>query len=144
MENLPREGRSGTGTYPNPTPTVGPTIENWKVHESPLSTHHAPQAPDISGEVETGRAHEPEGAGTPLTEKADHAAEPPPEEKNTGQPDNEHSNLPQSIATFLHHSRGRFEEITSLLGELSGTLLTMEININWLGLEPQCTEIYQP
>ena len=54
-----------------------------------------------------------------------------------GQPDNEHSNLPQSITTFLHLSRGRFEEITSLLSELSGTPLTMEITINWLGLELQ-------
>jgi len=141
MENLPREGRSGTGAYPNPTPTVGPTNENWKAPEILLSTHYAPQAPDIWGEVETGRANEPEGAGTPLTEKADHAAEPPPEEKGTGQPDNVHSNLPQSITTFLHLSRGRIEEITSLLSELSGTPLTMEITINWLGLEPQCTEI---
>jgi len=74
-------------------------------------------------------------------EKADHKEVPLPEEKGTGQPDNEHSNLPQSITTFLHLSRGRIEELTSLLSELSGTPLTMEITINWLGLKPQCTEI---
>ena len=52
----------------------------------------------------------------------------------------EYSNLPQSISTFLHLSRGRIDELTSLLSELSGTPLTMEITINWLGLEPQGTE----
>ena len=77
---------------------------------------------------------------TPLTEKADRTEEPLPAGKGTGQPDNEHSNLPQSISTFLHLSRGRIEELTSLLSELSGTLLTIEITIHWLGLEPQGTE----
>ena len=66
MENLPREGRPGTGAYPNPTPTEGPTTENWKAPEILLSNHHAPQALDIRGEVETGGAIEPEGVGTPL------------------------------------------------------------------------------
>ena len=41
MENLPREGRTGTGEYPNPTPTVGHTIENWKAPEILLSNHYA-------------------------------------------------------------------------------------------------------
>ena len=87
-----------------------------------------------------GGATEPEGTDTLLTEQADRTEEPLPEEKGTGQPDNEQSNLPQSISTFLHLSRGRIEELTSLLSELSGTPLTMEITINWLGLEPQGTE----
>jgi len=72
MENLPREGRPGTGAYPNPTPTKGLIIENWKAPEILLSNHYAPQALDITGEVETGGTIEPEVAGTPLTEKADH------------------------------------------------------------------------
>jgi len=126
MENLPREGRPGTGAYPNPTPTEGPTIENWKAPEILLSNHYAPQALEFRGEVEIGGAIEPEGVDTPLTEKADRTEEPLPEEKGTGQPDNEHSNLLQSISTFLHLSRGRIEELTSLLSELSGTQLTME------------------
>jgi len=94
MENFPREGRPGTGAYPNPTHTEGPTIENWKAPEILLSNHHAPQALDIRGEVETGGAIKPEGVDTLLTEKADHTEEPLPEEKGTRQPDNEHSNLP--------------------------------------------------
>jgi len=85
MENLPREGRPGTGAYPNPTPTEGPTIENWKAPEILLSNHYAPQALDIRWEVEIGGAIEPEGVDTPLTEKADRTEEPLPEEKGTGQ-----------------------------------------------------------
>ena len=46
-------------------------------------------------------------------------------------------NLPQSLSTFLHLSRGRIEDLTSLLSELSGTPLTMEITTKWLSLEPQ-------
>ena len=130
MENLPREERLGTGAHPNPTPTERPTIENLRAPEILLSNHYAPQALDIRGEVEIGGAIEPEGVDTPLTEKADRTEEPLPEEKGTGQPDNEHSNLPQSISTFLHLSQGRIEEQTSLLSELSGTPLTMEITTN--------------
>ena len=141
MEHLPHEGRLGTGAHLKPTPTEGPTIDNPKKPEILLSNHYAPQALDIRGEVEIGGAIEPEGVDTPLNEKAGCTEEPLPEEKGTGQPDNEHSNLPQSISTFLHLSRGRIEELTSFLSELSGTPLTMEITINWLGLEPQCTEI---
>jgi len=141
MEDLPREGRPGAGAHSNPTHTEGPTIENWKAPAILLSNHYAPQALDIRGEVETGGTTEPEGVSAPLTEKADHQEIQLLEEKGTGQPDNEHSNLPQSISAFLHLSRGRIEELTSLLSELSGTPLTMEITINWLGLEPQCTEI---
>jgi len=140
MEHLPHQGRLGTGVHLNPTPTEGPTIENSKTPEILHSTHYAPQAPESRGKVVTGGATEPEETDTPLTEQADRTEEPLQEEKGKGQPENELSNLPQSISTFLHLSRGRIEELTSLLSELSGTPLTTEITTNWLGLEPQGTE----
>jgi hypothetical protein len=141
QENLPCKGRPVVGANPNPTHTEGPTIENWKAPDTLLSNRYAPQALETRGEGEAGGSTEPDGVSAPPTEKADHKEVPLPEDKGTGQPDNEHSNLPQSILAFLHLSRGRIEELTSLLSELSGTPLTMEMTINWLGLEPQCTEI---
>jgi len=140
-ENLPCKGRPVVGTNPNPTHKEGPTIENWKAPDTLLSNRYAPQALETRGEGEAGGSTEPDGVSAPPTEKADHKEVPLPEDKGTGQPDNEHSNLPQSILAFLHLSRGRIEELKSLLSELSGTPLTMEMTINWLGLEPQCTEI---
>ena len=76
---------------------------------------------------------------TPPTEQTDCTEDPPQDEKGAGQRGNELNNLPQSISTFLHLSRGRIEDLTSLLSELSGTPLTTEITTNWLGLEPQGT-----
>ena len=70
-----------------------------------------------------------------------HVEKPPPEDRGPGQPENEHSNLPQSISVFFHLSQGRIEELTSLLSELSGTPLTMKMTSKWLGLEPQSKEI---
>jgi len=83
MEDLPHEGRIGTGAHLNPTPTEGPTIENSKTPEILLSNHYAPQAPETRGKVVIGGATEPEGTDTPLTEQADRTEEPLPEEKGT-------------------------------------------------------------
>jgi len=74
------------------------------------------------------------------SEKADHR-QIPLEEKGLGQSENEQTNLPQSISAFLHLSQGQIEELTSLLSELSGTPLTMEMTCIWLGLKSQRKEI---
>jgi len=50
-------------------------------------------------------------------------------------------NLLQSISVFFHLSQGRIEELTSLLSEMSGTPITMQMTLKWLGLEPQMKEI---
>jgi hypothetical protein len=128
-EKLPCEGRPVVGANPNPTHKEGPTIENWKAPDILLSNRYAPQALETRGEGEAGGSTEPDGVSAPPTEKVDHKEVPLPEDKGTGQPDNEHCNLPQSISAFLHLSRGRIEELTSLLSELSGTPLTMEMTI---------------
>jgi len=139
-EHLPHQRWLGTGVHLNPTPTEGPTIENPKTPAILHSTHHAPQALESRGKAVTGGATEPVETDTPHTEQADRTEEPLQEEKGTAQQYNELSNLPQSISTFLHLSRGQTEELTSLLSELPGTPLTMEITTNWLGLELQGTE----
>jgi len=83
-----------------------------------------------------GGAAELDGANVP----ADHR-QTPLDEKGLGQSENEHTNLPQSISAFLHLSQGRIEDLTSLLSELSGTPLTMEMTCIWLGLESHSKEI---
>ena len=84
-------------------------------------------------------ATEPDAMDSPLTEQTEYRIDPPQEEREAGLCGNELKTLPQSLSTFLHLSRGRIEDLTSLLSELSGTPLTMEITTNWLGLEPQGT-----
>jgi len=141
-EKPPRQGRSVVEVNPNPT-YEEPTNVNWKAPETPPGNSYAPQALETRGEGEDGGQTELDGVGVPSTEKADHRDKPPPEDKGTGQSENGHSNLPQSILAFLHLSQGRIQELTSLLSELSGTPLTMEMTINWLDLEPHSKEIPQ-
>ena len=87
-----------------------------------------------------GGAAELDGANVPSSEKAGHR-QTPPDEKGLGQSENENTNLPQTISTFLHLSQGQIEELTSLLSELSGTPLTTEMTCIWLGLDSQSKEI---
>jgi len=104
-ENLPCQGRPVVGDSPNPTHKEGPTTENRKAPETLLSNRYAPQVLETRGEGETGGSTELDGVSVPPTEKADHREEPIPEDKGTGQSENEHSNLPQSISVFLHLSQ---------------------------------------
>jgi len=53
----------------------------------------------------------------------------------------ERKNILQSISVFFHLSQGQIEELTSLLSEMSGTPITMEMTCKWLDLEPQMKEI---
>ena len=82
---------------------------------------------------------EPDVLDTPPTEQSEELIDPPLDRRGAGLGGNELKNLPQSLSTFLNLSRGRIEDLTSLLSELSGTPLTMEITTKWLGLEPQGT-----
>jgi len=142
-KNLPRQGGSDVGPNPHPNPIQkeGPTTENLEALETLPSNRFTPQALETRGEGEVGRAAEIDEASAPSSEKADHRQIPLPEEKGLGQSENEQINLPQSISVFLHLSRGPMEELTSLLSELSGTPLTMEMTCIWMGLEPQRKEI---
>jgi len=62
---------------------------------------------------------------------------PPSVELELGRLENENTNFPQTMLTFLELSQGRVEELTSLLSELSGTPLTTEMTCKWLGLDFQ-------
>jgi len=119
-KNLPRQKGSNGGVIPqfNPIYEEGPPKENLEILETPLTNRLTPQAPETRGEGEVGGAVEL--VGVPSSEKADHR-QTPLDEKGLGQSENEHTNLPQTISTFLHLSQGRIEELTSLLSELSGT-----------------------
>jgi len=141
-KNLPRQEGPDGGVIPqsNPIYEEGPTKENLEILETPLTNRLTPQAPETRGEGEVGWAAELDGANVPSSEKADHR-QTPLDEKRLGQSENEHTNLSQSISTFLHLSQGRIEELTSLLSELSGTPLTTEMTCIWLGLDSHSKEI---
>jgi len=142
-ENLPRQGRTDVGANPNPNPThkEGPTTENLKVLESLLSNRCIPQVLETKGEDEEGGATERGGVSGPPTERADDREQPLLQEEEPGQAEDEPIDLLQSISIFSHLSQGRIEELTSLLSEMSGTPLTMEMTCKWLDLEPQTEEI---
>jgi len=142
-ENLPHQGRSDVGANlnPNPTHNEGPTTKNLKVLETPLSNRYIPQVLETRGEGEEGGATERGGVSGPPTERADDREQPLPQEEEPGQSEDEPINLLQSISVFFHLSQGRIEELTSLLSEMSGTPLTMEMTCKWLDLEPRIKEI---
>ena len=119
-KNLPRQKGSNGGIIPQPNTIYeeGLPKENLERLETPLTNRFTPQAPETNGEGEVGGAVELDGV--PSSEEAHHR-QTPLDEKGLGQSENEHTNLPQTIATFLHLSQGRIEELTSLLSELSGT-----------------------
>jgi len=141
-KNLPRQVGSDGGVIPQPNPISeeGPPKENLGIPKTPLTNRLTPQAPETRGEGEVGGAAELDGANGPSSEKVDHR-HIPLDEKGLGQSEHEHTNLPQTISTFLHLSQGRIEELTSLLSELSGTPLTTEMTCIWLGLESHSKEI---
>jgi len=62
---------------------------------------------------------------------------PPSVDLEPGHLENENTNFPQTMLTFLELSQGRVEELTSLLSELIGTPLTTEMTYKWLGLDFQ-------
>jgi hypothetical protein len=97
------------------------------------------RASDNQLTLETEGATEPDVIDTPPTEQSEDFIDPTQDRRGAGLGGNELKNLPQILSTFLHLSRGRIEDITSLLSELSGTPLTTEITTKWLGLEPQGT-----
>ena len=122
---------------PNPIAIEKPW-ENLVIRDIP-HTQTELRASESQMTLETEGATEPDVSDSPPTEQSKDSIDPPQDEKGAGLGGNEPKNLPQVLSTFLHLSRGRIEDLTSLLSELSGTPLTMEITTNWLGLEPQGT-----
>jgi len=140
-QNLPRQGTTDEGANPNPTYKEGPTTENQKVLETPLSIHHyIPPVLETKGEGEGGGTTERGGESGPSTERADVRKQPLLQEEKPDQCEDEPINLLQSMSGFFHLSQGRIEELSSLLSEMSGTPITMEMTCKWLDLEPQIKE----
>ena len=111
-----------------------------EILETFLSNRLKQQAQETRRKGEVGGIRELDGVSVPPSEKVDHS-QIPPEEKVLGHSENEQTNLPQSISTFLHLSQGLIEELTNLLSELSPTPLTMEMTCIWMGLELQRKKI---
>ena len=77
------------------------------------------RASDNQLTLETEGATEPDVIDTPPTEQSEDFIDPTQDRRGAGLGGNELKNLPQILSTFLHLSRGRIEDITSLLSELS-------------------------
>jgi len=141
-QNLRRKGTIDEGANPNPTHKEGPATENQKVLDTLLRIHHyIPPVLETKGEGEGGGATGRGGESGPSTERADARKQPLLQEENPDQPEDEPIILLQSISVFFHLNQGRIEELTSLLSEMSGTPLTIEMTCKWLDLEPQIREI---
>jgi len=137
-QNLPRQGTTDEGANPNPTHKEGPTTENQKVLETLLSIHHyIPPVLETKGEGEGGGTTERGEESGPSTERAHERKQPLLQEENPDQSEDK----PINLLVFFQLSQGRIEELTSLLSEMSGTPLTMEMTCKWLDLEPQIKEI---
>ena len=121
MEQQQHQEKGVMGPNLTPTSTEGSTRENPATTEI-FHTNYDPQALESRGITEIVGAIEPDETDTSPTEQTDYIADPPQDEKGAGQRGNELNNLPQSISTFLHLSRGRIEDLTSLLSEGSSNL----------------------
>ena len=91
-----------------------------------------PQALETRGEGEVVVAEEP-GEDPPLEQVHNSQSV----DLQIGHLENEDTNFPQTMLTFLELSQGRMEELTSLLSELIGTPLTTEMICKWLSLDSQ-------
>jgi len=120
------------GDTPQPSPAYGEgLVKANRIILDILPTNcPEPQTLETRGEGEVVGAEEP--GGDPLSEQIHN---PPPVDSELGHLENENTNFPQTMLTFLELSQGRVEELTSLLRELSGTPLTTEMTCKWLGLD---------
>jgi len=108
----------------------GPVKVNVRIVDN-LPTHCPDlQALETRGEDGTAGAEEP--GEDPLFEQVHNS---PTIISELGHLEDENTNFPQTMLTFLEPSQGGVEELTSLLSELAGTPLTTETTCKWLGLD---------
>jgi len=81
------------------------------------------------------------GEDNATTIREDEIENPQHLEEQPRQPQGELHNLLKLIPIYLQLSQGRIEDLTGLLSELSGTLITTEMTSKWLDLDPQTAEI---
>ena len=139
-KNLPRSGRGDGGA--NPVHGERSPIANHRGMEILSNTHdYIPLALETEVGVDGGGTTEGGGESTPLTKMEDVRERPFLQEEKSDQLLGEPINLLLSISVFCHLSHGRIEELTSLLSELSGTPITMEMTCKWMDLDPDLKEI---
>ena len=125
-QNLPRQGRKDGGA--SPIQREGPSTENQRGLDTLFSTHHyISLVLETKEEEDGGRTIEGSGESAPSTRKEDERERPFLREGKSDQFLGELINLLQSILVFFHLSQGQIEELTSLLNEMSGTPITMEM-----------------
>ena len=139
-KNLPRSGRGDGGA--NPVHGEGSPIANHRGMEILSNTHnYIALALETEVGVDGGGTTKGGGESTPLTKMEDVRERPFLQEEKSEQLLEEPINLLQPISVFCHLSQGRIEELTSLLSELSGTLIMMEMTCKWMDLDPDLKEI---
>jgi len=139
-QNLPRRGSRDGGA--NPVHGARSRTENQRELDTLSSTHaYIPLVPETKNVEDGGGTRGGSGERVPSTRREDEKERPFQQEEKSDQFPGELVNLLQSISIFFQLSQGRIEELTSLLSELSGTPITMEMTRKWLDLEPQMKKI---
>jgi len=123
-QNIPSQQKPIGGDTPQPGLIYGEGLlkANLMILDILPTNRPDPQALETRGEGEVTGAEEPEG--DPPSEQVHNS---PSVDLELGHLENENSNFPQTMLTFLKLSQGRMEELTSLLSELIGTPLTTEM-----------------
>jgi len=139
-QNLRRQVHrdSGTNSAPRaeiPTEIQGPPDTALNAH---VTTPPDPKANSIE---DGGGGMEGSGENTTSTTRENEKEHPLQPEEQLRQPPEEPTTLLQSIPIFFQLSQGHVEDLTGLLSELSGTLITTGMTCKWLDLEPQTKEI---
>jgi len=139
-QNLPCSESRNEGA--NPAREERSPTAQQRGMEIPFNTHdYIPLALGTKEGVDGGGTREGGDDNTPPAKMEEVRERPSLQEENSDQPLEEPINLFQSISVFLHLSQGRIEELTSLLSELAGTPITVEMTCKWLDLDPALKEI---
>jgi len=139
-QNLPCSERRDEGANPAQE-EKSPTAQQRGI-KILFNTHdYIPLAMGTEEGVDGGGTREGGDESTPPAKMEEVRERPSLQEENSDQLLEQPINLFQSISVFLHLSQGRIEELTSLLSELAGTPITMEMTCKWLYLDPALKEI---
>ena len=133
-QNISCQQKPIGGDTPQPSPVFGDDLSktNLMMLDFFPTNGSDPQALTTRGKGERADTDQP-GGDSPV----EHPHNSPTYDLELGCLENETTNFPQTMLTFLRLSQGRVDEVTSLLSELIGTPLTTEMTCTWLSLEFQ-------
>ena len=133
-QNISCQQKTIGGDTPQLSPVFGDDLPktDLKILDTLPTNCSDPQVLTTRGKGEGEETEEP-GGDSPVEQLHN----PPIGNLELGHLENENTNFPQTMLTFLRLSQGRVEEVTSLLSELIGTPLTTEMKCTWLSLDFQ-------